>query len=150
MNVRPINILLVEDNEDHVMLTVRALKENGLANRIDVVKNGEEALDYIYNRGEFLDKDKYPLPELMLLDIKLPKIDGLEILDIVKNDDDLKSLPVIMLTTSENEKDIIKAYSTGANSYITKPVSFNKFMEKLVDLNFYWVVTNTLPGHAGG
>lgn len=145
MRIRPITILLVEDNLDHIELTINALRTNGLVNKINVVYDGQEALDYLYARDKYSDRNEYPKPELILLDIKLPKIDGLEVLKILKTDSELKKIPVIILTTSENDKDITSAYTNGANSYISKPVNFVEFHKKINDLKMYWVLTNTLP-----
>ncbi|MDY7032233.1 MAG: response regulator [Thermodesulfobacteriota bacterium] len=145
MNQEAVKILLVEDNDDHIELTQRALKENGVLNVIYVVKDGKEALDYLYNRDKYSDKAEAPKPELILLDVKLPKIDGFEVLKQVKNDPDLKPIPIIMLTTSSRDEEIAKGYSEGANSYVTKPVDFNKFVAKIKNLQMYWVLVNALP-----
>ena len=145
-HVKAISILLVDDNPDHVELTLNGLKCDGLINKINVACDGEEALDYLYNRGKFKDRKKYPKPELILLDIKLPKIDGMEVLHIIKKDPLFKSIPVIILTTSDNQKDVEAAYYEGANSFISKPVSFKEFVEKLCEIKLYWAVTNVLPG----
>jgi two-component system response regulator len=145
MDVKPINILLVEDNQDHAELTVKVLKGNGLASNIDVARDGPEALDYLYNRGKYGDKKRYSRPDLVLLDINIPKIAGIEVLKRLKDDPEKKEMPVIMLTTSQDPKDITSAYMNGANSYISKPLNFAQFKEKLCDLQNYWALTNTLP-----
>ena len=142
----PINILLVEDNEDHIELTRRALKENDLANHMYTVKDGQEALDFLYRKGEYADKTKSPRPGLILLDVKMPKVDGFEVLKQIKNDPDLKLIPVIMLTTSSREEEIVKGYENGANSYVTKPVDFREFADRIKNIRLYWVLVNTLPG----
>ncbi len=145
MRVRPITILLVEDNMDHIELTVTALRNNGLINKINIVTDGQEALDYLYGNNKYSDRNEYPYPELILLDIKLPKVDGFEVLKTLKNDSELRKIPVVILTTSDNDKDITCAYMNGANSYISKPVNFDEFHKKINDLKIYWVLTNTLP-----
>jgi two-component system response regulator len=145
MGVNPIIILLVEDNGDHVELAVKALQDKSLVNKIIVARDGREAFDYLYNRGKYKDKKKYPRPDLIFLDIKLPGIDGIEVLRRVKDDPKLKQVPVVILTTSENAKDIARAYMNGANSYISKPINYKEFKEKVSNLQYYWVVTNTLP-----
>jgi CheY-like chemotaxis protein len=145
MMVNALTILLVEDNPDHVFLTLEGLKRGNLVNDVRVANDGQEALDYVYRKGKYADEEKYPLPELILLDIRLPKKNGIEVLKIIKEDDKLKDIPVIMLTTSVNEDEIAQSYSYGANSYITKPVTFHDFVEKMKALQFYWCVTNTLP-----
>ncbi len=141
----PVNILLVEDNENHAELTLRALQNNNLINDISVVKDGREALDFVYRRGEYRDTEKYPRPGLILLDINLPKVNGLEVLETLKKDPDLKSIPIIMLTTSSRDEEIAKSYTGGANSYITKPVDFGEFAQKIKNIKLYWTIVNTLP-----
>ena len=145
MNYQPLNILLVEDEEAHAQLTKRAIRKAGNANRIDVVCDGEEALDYLLNGGKYADKSKYPCPGLILLDIKLPGIDGIEVLQKIKQDPNLRKIPVIMLTTSEREEDIAKSYDYHANSYLTKPVGFKEFEEKIGQIDFYWMILNRPP-----
>ena len=142
---KPVDILLVEDNEDHIELTLRALKNNNLINDIHVVKDGQEALDFAYHRGKYQDTERYPRPGLILLDIHLPKVDGLEVLETLKKDPDLKSIPVIMLTTSSRDEEIVKSYAGGANSYVTKPVDFGEFVKKIKEMKLYWTIVNTLP-----
>ena len=145
MNQEAVNILLVEDNDDHIELTKRALEENGVLNKIYVAKDGKEALDFLYNRDKYSDRAEAPKPGLILLDVKLPKIDGFEVLKQVKGDPDLKLIPIIMLTTSSRDEEIAKGYSEGANSYVTKPVDFNEFVAKIKNLQMYWVLVNALP-----
>ena len=145
MNRDAVNILLVEDNDDHIELTKRALQDSGMDNEIYVVKDGIDALNFLYNRDRFSDKAKAPRPGLILLDIKLPKMDGFEVLKRVKSDPNLKSIPIIMLTTSSREEEILRGYSEGANSYVTKPVDFNEFVAKIRSLQTYWVFINSLP-----
>ena len=139
-----INILLVEDEEAHSELTKRAIRKAGNANRVDVVPDGEKAIDYLFNRGKYADKTRYPHPGLILLDIKLPGIDGIGVLKQIKNDPVLKGIPVVMLTTSEREKDIVQCYDNHANSYLTKPVGFKEFEEKVMQIDFYWLLLNKL------
>ena len=142
---KPVDILLVEDNEDHIELTLRALKNNNLINDIHVVKDGKEALDFAYHRGKYQDTEKYPRPGLILLDIHLPKVNGLEVLETLKKDPDLKSIPVIMLTTSSRDEEIVKSYAGGVNSYVTKPVDFEEFVKKIKYMKLYWTIVNSLP-----
>jgi CheY-like chemotaxis protein len=145
MDFEPSNILLVEDEPAHAELTKRAIRKAGNANRVDVVSNGEEALDYLFNRNKFADKVKYPVPGLILLDIKLPGIDGIEVLTMIKQDSALKRIPVIMLTTSEREEDIARSYEHYANSYLTKPVGFKEFEKKILEIDHYWLILNRPP-----
>ena len=145
MKCVPLDILLVEDEPAHADLTKRAIRKAGNANRIDIVSDGEEALDYLHNQGKYEDKVKYPMPGLILLDIKLPGIDGIEILKKIKEDPKLKQIPVIMLTTSEREEDIARAYNHYANSYLTKPVGFKEFEERIRQIDFYWMILNKPP-----
>ena len=145
MHYEPSTILLVEDEEAHAELTKRAIRKAGNANQVDIVSDGEQALDYLYNREKYADKKKYPVPGLILLDIKLPGIDGIEVLKRIKEDPDLKRIPVIMLTTSERDEDIVRSYEHYANSYLTKPVGFKAFEEKIVQAGFYWMILNKPP-----
>lgn len=142
MDHEPLNILLVEDEEAHAKLTKRSIRKAGNANRIDIVSDGEEALNYLYKNGEYADKTKYPRPGLILLDIKLPGIDGIQVLKTIKDDPDLKRIPVIMFTTSKREEDIAQSYNYYANSYLTKPVGFKEFEDKIRQLDFYWLLIN--------
>lgn len=145
MIYEPSSILLVEDEEAHAELTVRAIRKAGNANRIDTVSDGEEALNYLFNRGKFSDRGQYPTPGLVLLDIKLPGADGIEVLKKIKEDDNLRKVPVVMLTTSERSEDIESCYKQYANSYLTKPVGFKEFEEKILNLDFYWMLINKAP-----
>ena len=142
---RGVTILLVEDNPDHAELTLRALREGNLLNELFWVKNGEEALDFLHRRGPYGNGASAPRPGLVLLDIKLPKVDGLEVLRRIKGDAELRSIPVVMLTTSEEDHEVTESYKTGANSFVSKPVRFADFVEKIKALKLYWVVTNRLP-----
>ncbi|MBN2125804.1 MAG: response regulator [Deltaproteobacteria bacterium] len=145
MDYHPANILLVEDDEAHAELTKRAIRKAGNANRIDIVSDGEEALDYLFNRGNYADENRFPSPGLILLDIKLPGLDGIEVLKAIKEDAKLRQIPVIMLTTSEREEDISLSYRHHANSYLTKPVGFKEFEEKVRQIDFYWMLVNRPP-----
>lgn len=142
---RGVTILLVEDNPDHAELTLRALREGNLLNELFWVKSGEEALDFLQRRGPYGNGASAPRPGLVLLDIKLPKVDGLEVLRRIKGDAELRSIPVVMLTTSEEDHEVTESYKTGANSFVSKPVRFADFVEKIKALKLYWVVTNRLP-----
>ena len=138
-------ILLVEDNPDDVTLTERALKKSHILNKLIVTKDGAEALDYIFCTGNYSDRDKNIMPEVVLLDLKLPKIDGLEVLKRIRSDRRTKLLPVVILTSSKEENDLINGYTLGANSYIRKPVNFNQFVEAIRQLGLYWLVLNEAP-----
>ena len=145
MGGEPLVILLVEDNLDHAELVVRNLEDFQVANRIIHVEDGEEALDYLYGRGRYADRQQYPMPHLMLLDLRMPKVDGLEVLKTVKTDETLRPLPVVILTTSDADRDMAMAYEYHANSYVTKPVIFDEFSRLLKDLGFYWLAWNKRP-----
>ena len=145
MKGKAVDILLVEDDPDHAELTVRALKENNVLNEVYVVRDGQEALDYLYHQGKYTDEKKFPRPGLILLDIRLPKVDGIEVLKQLKADPQFKSIPIIMLTTSDRDEEIAKSYAGGANSYVVKPVEFEEFMKKVKHLRLYWTIINTLP-----
>ncbi|MBW1709674.1 MAG: response regulator [Deltaproteobacteria bacterium] len=145
MKYQPSNILLVEDEEAHAELTKRAIRKTGNANRIDIVPDGEQALDYLMNCGDYSDKAEYPCPGLIILDIKLPGIDGIEVLKTIKQHPAVRQIPVIMLTTSENEADIEQSYKNYANSYLIKPVGFQEFEEKVMQIDSYWMLLNKPP-----
>jgi len=145
MKGKPVEILLVEDELDHVELIIGALKDNNVLNDIHVVKDGEEALDFMYHRGAYTDEKRFPRPGLIFLDIKLPKISGLDVLKELKSAPEFRSIPIIMLTTSERDEEIARSYDGGANSYVVKPVDFEGFMKKIKELGLYWSVINTLP-----
>ncbi len=137
-----VEILLVEDNQDDVELTLRALRKNNLANEIHVARDGEEALDFLYCRGLFKDRNPSHTPKVVLLDLKLPKVDGLEVLRTLKGDPRLKPIPVVVLTSSGEQRDMVEGYNLGVNSYIQKPVSFESFQSIVRQLGFYWLVIN--------
>ncbi len=138
-------ILLVEDNPDDETLALRALKKNNIANEIVVARNGAEALDYLFASGSYADRDPQQLPQVVLLDLKLPKIDGLEVLRRLRADERTQILPVVILTSSKEEHDLIDGYRLGANSYICKPVDFTQFVEAVRQLGLYWLVLNEPP-----
>jgi len=138
-------ILLVEDNPDDVDLTLRALKKNNIKNEIVVAGDGTEALDYLFGTGKYSGRDLMMMPTIILLDLKLPKIDGLEVLRRIRANKLTKLLPVVILTSSSEEQDIINGYSLGVNSYVRKPVDFNQFAEAVSQLGLYWLLLNELP-----
>jgi len=138
-------ILLVEDNPDDEILTIRAFRKNNIKNEIVVAHEGEEALDFLFGRGEFAVRDSQRFPEVVLLDLKLPKVDGLEVLRQIRADPRTHLLPVVILTSSKEEQDLIEGYSRGANSYVRKPVDFNQFVEAVRQLGLYWLVLNEPP-----
>lgn len=140
-----IDILLVEDNPNDAELTLRALKKNRIANDIHWVKDGAEALDYFFATGDYSERDSSITPKLVILDLKLPKVDGLEILRIVKADERTKHIPIVVLTSSREESDIVASYKLGANSFIVKPVDFAKFIEAVKELGMYWLLLNEAP-----
>lgn len=138
-------ILLVEDNPDDELLTLRALRSGQVANDIVVTRDGAEALDFLFATGPYTERDRSSLPELILLDLKLPKLDGLEVLQRIRQDAHTHHLPVVVLTSSDEENDILESYSRGANSYIRKPVDFAQFTEAVKQLKLYWLVLNVPP-----
>ena len=140
-----VEILLVEDNPDDAELTMLALKKINLLNKVYLVKDGAEALDYIYAEGEYSDRKSKDQPKVILLDLKLPKIDGLEVLKKIKEDDNTNMIPVVVLTSSKEEEDMVKSYRYGVNSYIVKPVEFDKFVKSVSDLGLYWILLNKQP-----
>lgn len=137
----PINILLVEDNEDDIEITQMAFEQARIRNHILVAHNGQEAMDYLYGHGIYRDRQKHPMPRLILMDIKMPKKDGFETLDELKMDADLRLIPVTMLTSSKNEEDIARSYGKGAVAYICKPVSHEDFMNRVECFNSFWQIS---------
>ena len=138
-------ILLVEDNPDDEALTLRAFRKNRIKNTVAVVRDGEEALDYLFGSGAYEGRDAEDLPQVMLLDLKLPKIDGLEVLRRVRADPRTAMLPVVILTSSREEQDMVEGYRLGANSYVRKPVNFDEFIEAARQLGLYWLLLNEVP-----
>jgi two-component system response regulator len=142
MNSGELEILLVEDNQDDMDLAMHALKREKLANHIIVARDGEEALDFLFCRGAFVHRSLDRPPKLVLLDLKLPKVDGMEVLKQVKNDPRTKTIPVVIMTSSKEERDLVAGYNLGANSYIQKPVDFDQFRETVKSVGLYWLVIN--------
>lgn len=138
-------ILLVEDNPDDEALTLRALKKNNIGNTVVVVRDGAEALDFLFCTGAYADRDPHDKPQVILLDLKLPKVDGLEVLRRIRADPSTRTLPVVILTSSKEDKDVINSYLMGVNSYIRKPVDFIQFVEAIRQLGLYWLVLNEAP-----
>ena len=138
-------ILLVEDNPDDVKLTERALKKSNILNPVVVARDGVEALDYLFGRGIFEGRDRRQLPQIVLLDLKMPKVDGIEVLRAIRADPATKQIPVVILTSSAEEKDIASSYELGVNSYIVKPVGFADFVDQVSKLVVYWAIMNRLP-----
>lgn len=145
VNADAVEILLVEDNPQHVELTLRALNKYNLANKVLVAKDGAEALEFIFAEGAYSQRRIENGPKVILLDLKLPKVDGLEVLRRIKSDDRTKAIPVVVVTTSEQEQDVVETYKLGVNSYIVKPVSFDKFIQAVSELGFYWMLLNKPP-----
>lgn len=145
MDGQPLTILHVEDNTDHAQLVARSLERNRVANVIYHVTDGEEALDYLFLRGKYANPESAPRPQIVLLDLRLPKVDGLEVLRTIKTSDALSTIPVVILTSSEAEKDVAQAYEYHANSYLVKPVGFEKFSDLMQQLGFYWLAWNRYP-----
>lgn len=139
-------ILLVEDNPQDEMLTLRALKKANVANRVDVARDGQQALDYLFREGEFADREGDGLPAVVLLDIGLPRLSGLQVLERLRVDPRTQLLPVVILTSSDEELDRLRSYEIGANSFVRKPVDFSEFAETVARLGIYWLATNEPPG----
>ncbi len=145
MNMKDETILLVEDNPDDVKLTMRAFHKNKIANNVVVARDGVEALDYLFCRGAFTDRGDEDQPRLILLDLKLPKLDGLQVLERLRADERTRLVPVVILTSSKEEQDLISGYKNGANSYVRKPVDFNQFVEAVRHIGLYWLLINEYP-----
>ena len=156
MKAERLVILLVEDNIAHAELVKLSLQDARVAGEVHHAHDGEEALDYLFRRSDYAEPEKSPRPHLVLLDLRLPKIDGMEVLEKIKSTDELRSIPVVILTTSESEGDISRAYDLRANSYLIKPLEFDRFRRLLNDMNFYWLTWNRRPhpgqalGHGAG
>ena len=145
MTDKPIEILLVEDNPNDVKLALHALKKNNIANRIEIVRDGAEALEFIFATGAYADRQNAENPRVILLDLKLPKVDGLEVLRQIKADPRTRAIPVVVLTSSREDRDIVESYNLGVNSYIVKPVDFEQFNESVRQLGMYWLLLNQPP-----
>ncbi len=143
--IEPVEILLVEDNPSDVELTIRALKKRGLANNLLSVEDGAEALDYLFARGKYEGRNIGDTPKVVLLDLQLPKIDGLDVLRTLRADERTKTIPVVVLTSSKDYPDIETAYSLGVNSYVVKPIQFDDFVEAVGSLGLYWLLVNHPP-----
>jgi two-component system response regulator len=139
------DILLVEDNPSDAELTIRALRKNNIINKLLHLQDGEEALEYIFATGEHTDRNIDEIPKVILLDLKMPKISGLEVLKKIKSDERTKIIPVVLLTSSKEENDIIEGYKLGVNSYIVKPVEFDNFVKAVSDIGLYWLLVNQPP-----
>jgi two-component system response regulator len=140
-----IQILLVEDNKSDARLTIRALKKHNLANNLVHLIDGAQALDFIFGKGEFAGRNISDKPKVIFLDLKMPKVSGLEVLKIIKSDERTKLIPVVMMTSSKQEQDVVESHKLGVNSYVVKPVDFNNFSKTVSELGFYWLVVNTPP-----
>src|SRR6185436_5333103 len=138
-------ILIVEDNPDDEALTMRALKKNNIGNRVVVVRDGAEALEFLFCTGAYASRNPNDMPQVTLLDLKLPKVDGLEVLKRIRVDERTSLLPVVILTSSKEEQDLIESYKNGANSYVRKPVDFNEFLEAARQIGLYWLILNEVP-----
>jgi CheY-like chemotaxis protein len=148
MTVDEIVILLVEDNPADLELTLHALRQSKLANHIEIARDGEEALDYLFCRGPHSKRERSEVPRLVLLDLKIPKIDGLEVLHQIKQDPRTRAIPVVILTASKEQQDLVTGYQLGVNSYLQKPVDFDAFQKIIVQLGMYWLVVNEPPPRA--
>lgn len=148
-NFNEVEILLVEDTPEDAELTMRALRTRNLANRLHHVEDGEAALDFLFGRGQFAAREVNTRPKVVLLDLKLPKVDGLEVLRTLKEDSRTRDVPVVVITSSREDRDLDEAYRLGANSYVVKPVDFNQFSEAVGQLGLYWVLINEVPRAAG-
>lgn len=140
-----VEILLVEDNMDDAELTIHALRKKSLANRLTHLKDGEEALDFLFGTGKYEGRNINHKPKLILLDLKMPKIDGMEVLEKIKSNSETRTIPVVILTSSKEDPDLKKCYELGANSYIVKPVEFESFVNAVSELGLYWMLLNQLP-----
>jgi two-component system response regulator len=145
MGLEEIEILLVEDNPTDAELTIRALTRKNLANKVVWVKDGAEALDFIFAKGEYSDRNAEELPKLILLDLRMPKVDGLEVLQKIKAEENTRRIPVVVLTSSQEDRDIVESYKLGVNSYVSKPVEFDEFIDAVSTLGFYWMLINNPP-----
>ncbi|HUQ24643.1 MAG TPA: response regulator [Burkholderiales bacterium] len=140
-----VEILLVEDNPADAEMTLRALRRNNLANKVYWVKDGEQALEFMFRTGTYADRDPIAVPKLVMLDIKMPKVDGIEVLRRIKANEETRTVPVVVMTSSNEERDVVESYRLGVNSYIVKPVQFESFLETVAKIGLYWVITNRVP-----
>jgi CheY-like chemotaxis protein len=145
MGMEEVEILLVEDNPTDAELTMRALKRKNMANQVVWVKDGAEALDFIFATGVYSDRNPEDLPKLILLDLRMPKVDGLEVLQKIKAEEKTRQIPVVVLTSSNEDRDIVESYKLGVNSYVSKPVEFDEFIDAVSTLGFYWMLINNPP-----
>jgi CheY-like chemotaxis protein len=145
--LEPVNILFIEDSPLDAEIVLRNFKRARFANSIAHVRDGSAALDYLFHRGQYQDEQRYPAPDLILLDLNLPRVSGWEILDAIRADEGLRTIPVVVMTSSEQDEDVVKSYQKGVNTYITKPVDFNKVAEVVQTLGHYWFVLSKLPRH---
>jgi len=141
----PVEILLVEDNPADAEMTLRALRRNNLANKVHWVKDGEQALEFMFRTGAYAGRDPVEVPKLVMLDIKMPKVDGIEVLRRIKANEETRSVPVVVMTSSNEERDVVDSYRLGVNSYIVKPIEFPAFLEIVAKIGLYWVLTNRVP-----
>jgi two-component system response regulator len=142
---QPVEILLAEDNAEDAEMTIRALRRNHLTHSLHWVKDGAEALDYLFCSGRYSGRDASRAPKLVLLDIKMPKVDGIEVLRRLKQDEGTRAIPVVVMTSSNEERDVVESYRLGVNSYIVKPVQFDQFIETVAKMGLYWLLTNRAP-----
>ncbi|MEW6009701.1 MAG: response regulator [Euryarchaeota archaeon] len=145
MGFDEVEILLVEDNPTDAELTMRALKRKNLANQVAWVKDGAEALDFIFAQGDYCHRNPEDLPKLILLDLRMPKVDGLEVLQKIKAQENTRKIPVVVLTSSQEDRDIVESYELGVNSYVSKPVEFDEFIDAVSTLGLYWMLINNPP-----
>ena len=145
MNSNEVELLLVEDDPNDVELTLIALRKHKLANKIHVVRDGEEALDFLFCRGQYSERTRNGPPKVILLDLKVPKVSGLEVLKVVKDDPRTRAVPVVVMTSSREQRDLVEGYRLGVNSYIQKPIDFEQFQSTIRDLGYYWLVVNQSP-----
>ena len=147
-DLQEVEILLAEDSAADAEMTLRALRRNNLANKVHWVKDGEEALDYVFGRGAYAGREP-GLPRLIMLDLKMPKVDGIEVLRTLKSEAQTRAVPVVVMTSSNEERDVVASYQLGVNSYIGKPVQFESFLETVAKIGLYWVLTNRVPKEGG-
>ncbi|MGV8018396.1 MAG: response regulator [Ignavibacteria bacterium] len=145
MESKPVEILLIEDDPSDIKLTLKALQKYSLANKVTVLKDGEEALEFLFSEGRYEGRDNKNMPKVIFLDLKLPFVDGIEVLRRIKSDENTRRIPVVVVTSSRENRDIEECYKLGVNSYIVKPIDFEKFLESVSNLGLYWVLMNESP-----